>query len=433
MQALKARWLIDGTGNAPIPDAVVLVENSTIRQVGRASEVPIPPDASVVDLQDRTVLPGLIDCHVHFGPETAGHVYGRLFEPAQRKLIRAVVDARNMLEAGYTAARDVAGRDAVYLKQAIEAGDILGPRLMCAGLAITSTGGHEDHPYFPAKWMAEQNVLARIADGPDDCRKAVREQMRLGADLVKILVHLNAPSHTGSHVRLIDEFTEDELVAIVDEAHKLGMKVAAHAHGGPGAKMALHAGVDTIEHGTFLDDEDFAYMVDHGVYLCPTLSITATIAAVGDAHGVNPVLVQASKERLRTRMETMIRAYRAGVKLAAGSDFGLRPFTRHGRNAVELVLMWEAGCAPMDVIVAATKHAAEAIGMGNFIGTLEPGKWADLIATETNPLEDVRALEAVRFVMKGGVIVKALPDIVVSGHDEKGSGRAGAVGIAAHA
>lgn len=433
MQAVKARWLIDGTGKVPIPDAVVLVEDGTIRQVGRASEVPTSPDVSVIDLQDSTVLPGLIDCHVHFGPETAGHVYGRLFEPAQRKLIRAVVDARNMLEAGYTAARDVAGRDAVYLKQAIEAGDIPGPRLMCAGLAITSTGGHEDHSYFPAKWMAVQNVLARVADGPDDCRKAVREQMRLGADLIKILVHLNAPSHSGSHVRLIDEFTQDEIAAIVGEGHKLGMKVAAHAHGGPGAKMALQAGVDTIEHGTFLDDEDFAYMADHGVYLCPTLSITATIAALGDEYGVNPVLVQASKERLRTRMEMIIRAYRAGVKIAAGSDFGLRPFTRHGRNAVELVLMSEAGCPHMDVIVAATKHAADAIGLGNSIGTLEAGKRADLIATDADPLEDIRALEAVRFVMKDGVIVKAPPSVVAApDHVEKGLG-SGAGGVAAHA
>ena len=397
MKALKASRLIDGTGGDVLTDAVVLVDSDKIAAVGRSGQVTIPADAEIIDLGKRTLLPGLIDAHVHFGPEEAGHLYGRMFEPRQRKLIRATVDVRNALAAGFTTMRDVGGRDTIYLRDAIAAGDIPGPRILASGLTITCTGGHEDPRYLPPEWVRQINHLARVASGPDDCREAVREQYRLGADLIKIMA-------TG--LGMLAQFTFEETEALIDEAHKLGMKVAAHAHGGPGLKDALKAGVDTIEHGSFLDDDDLAFMREHNVFLCPTLSIKEKLAQEGPKYGVSEYMVRAGQERRAERLRTFLRAYRLGVKIVMGTDFGLRPFTRHGGNALELELMVKAGCTPMDAIIATTKHGAEALGLGNELGTVQAGKLADLISVSGKPLDRIEDLYQVDFVMKAGAIFR---------------------------
>ncbi|HBY96058.1 MAG: amidohydrolase family protein [Ardenticatenaceae bacterium] len=397
MKALKANRLINGNGNGVLEDAVVLVDGEKIVAVESANKLRIPPDAEVIDLGDRTLLPGLIDAHVHFSPEEAGHLYGRMFEPSQRKLIRATVDARNALAAGFTTMRDVGGRDAIYLRDAIAAGDIPGPRILASGLLITSTGGHEDPRYLTPDWVRQISHLSRVASGPDDCREAVREQYRLGADLIKIM-------STG--LGMLAQFTYKETEALIDEAHKLGMRVASHANGGPGLKDALKAGVDTIEHGTHLDEEDLAFMRAHNIFLCPTLAITEKLIGEGPKYGVAQYMVNAARDREDSRIQSFMKAYRSGVKITTGSDFGLRPFTRHGDNVLELVLMVKAGCAPMDAIVAATKNGAEALGLGDRLGQVQAGKVADLIATRGDPTDRIEDLYQVDFVMKTGAVFR---------------------------
>ncbi|MGQ0572436.1 MAG: metal-dependent hydrolase family protein, partial [Armatimonadota bacterium] len=340
---------------------------------GSARECPIPSDATVLDFPEDTILPGLIDGHVHFAPDNAGHVHARYFEPQQIKLIKAVVDAGRMLDAGFTGARDVGGRNAIFLKRAIDAGEIPGPRMKCSGLAITCTGGHEDPAFLRPEWVQEIANIARVADGADDCRKAVREQMRMGADFIKVLA-------SGLDLNR-DQFTYEELHAIIDESHKLGMRVAGHLNGGASLKKCLKLGIDTVEHGTELDDEDCDLMVRQGTYLCPTMAITEKLIREGPAHGVGEAYVKAATARRSIRIASFLKAYHAGVKIFAGSDYGLRSFTRHGTNAWELELMVEAGCRPLDAIVAATKHAAEAMGIGRTTGTLEKGKLADVIVS----------------------------------------------------
>lgn len=397
MIAISAERILDGRGSKPLEPGVVLVEGEKIVAVGPPQEVTIPSDATVLRFPESTVLPGLIDGHVHFAPEDAGHVYARLFEPAQLKVIKAVVDARRMLEVGYTGARDVGGRDAIFLKRAIDSGEIPGPRMKCAGLTITCTGGHEDSSYLRPEWVRELSVLARVADGPDDCRKAVREQMRLGADFIKVLA-------SGLSLNR-DQFTYEELEAIINEAHKLGMPVAGHLNGGASLKNCLKLRIDTVEHGTDLDDEDIALMVNQGTYLCPTFAITEKLIIEGPKHGVSDQYIKSASVRRSIRTASFQKAYRAGVKIFAGSDYGLRSFTRHGTNAWELELMVQAGCTSSDAIVAATKHAAEAMGNGSTTGTLEKAKLADIIAVAGNPLEDIRRLRDIVLVMKGGQTV----------------------------
>ncbi len=397
MIAIRAGRLIDGRGGLPVEHGIVLVDGNRIVAAGTRREVGIPEDAQVFDFPEDTVLPGLIDGHVHFAPDDAGHVYARQFEPAQVKLIKAVVDARRMLEAGFTSARDVGGRNAIFLKRAIEMGEVPGPRMKCAGLTITCTGGHEDPSFLRPEWVREVSNIARVADGPDDCRKAVREQMRIGADFIKVLA-------SGLELNR-DQFTYEELHAIIDESHKLGMRVAGHLNGGTSLKNCLKLRIDTVEHGTELDDEDCQQMVNQGTYLCPTMAITEKLIREGPAHGVSEMFIRAATARRSTRLASFLRAYRAGVKIFAGTDYGLRSFTRHGTNAWELELMVEAGCKPADAVVAATKHAAEAMGIGTITGTLEKGKLADLIVAPGDPLQDIRRLHGVRFVMKDGQVI----------------------------
>ena len=205
---------------------------------------------------------------------------------------------------------------------------------------------------------------------------------------------------------MLAQFTFEETEALIDEAHKLGMKVAAHANGGPGLKDALKAGVDTIEHGTHLDEEDLAYMYEHSVFLCPTLSITQKLIQEGPQYGVAEYMIKAARDRKGKRIKSFMRAYRSGVKIVMGTDFGLRPFTRHGGNALELELMVKAGCTPMDAIIAATKHGAEALGLGDQLGTVQAGKLADLIAVPGNPLDRIEDMYEVDFVMKAGAIFR---------------------------
>lgn len=400
--AIRCGRLIDGKGGPPIQNAVVLIKGERIESAGTG--VAIPPGARVIDLSRRTVLPGLIDAHTHIllqGDVTAADYEDQILRESQAfRTIRATVAARRALENGFTTLRDLetegAGYADVAVRDAIDRGIIPGPRMQVSTRAMSVTGAYPVLGY-PPEVPVPSGV--QVVDGPDEGRRAVREQIKYGADWIKVYAdrkYFLTPAGTLSST---PTFTLDEMKAIVDEAHRLGHKVAAHAMARPGLQNALAAGVDTIEHGVYLDDESLREMVSHGVYLCPTLYVTEYVAAGRTAAGA-PIW---SKIR-EFHGQSFNRALRAGVKIAFGTDAGGFPWTENA--AKEFPLMTKNGMTPAQAIQAATAVAAELLGWQDRIGSVEAGKYADLVAVDGNPLEDITELQRVRFVMKGGNIFK---------------------------
>ncbi len=406
--AIKGKLLLDGTGGEPLANPVILVEGDTIVAVGPEGKVPVDPQAQVIDLSDKTILPGLMDAHAHLvGLKSMEDLAELIRTPPPLSVLRTTVEARRLLEAGFTSVRTVGGPVAIYLKQGIEEGVVSGPRIMASGRSFIQTSGGGDPWDIPLELMKVAfglgRGLAETVDGPVECRKGVRRRLREGADLIKVLTtgavfsKENPPTRVG--------FTQPEADALVDEAHRLGLKVAAHAHGTDGIRCALLAGVDSIEHGTFLDDECIDLMLKQGTYLVPTFAIFRRMMdTAGEA-----VPEHAMRQGLavhQTHERNFLKAYRAGVKIGCGTDFVGPPPVEHGPNALELVYLAEVGMAPMDVIVSATGGNADLFGLGDKTGTITVGKWADIIASNANPLEDMRSLLDVPFVMKGGEVVK---------------------------
>ena len=403
---LKAARLWDGTGKGMIANGVVVVEGDHIVNSGAASSVKVPAGAKVIDLGDATLLPGFIDAHVH--------LTGRqLEEPgAQEQVtkdfpgmgaILGAAHARSTLMAGFTSVRDVGG-DEFYpmaLRKAIDEGFVPGPRMQAAGYSIGITGGHCDESgYKPG--LFDGSPKTGIADGPEQVRQAVRYMAKYGADVIKTCATggvLSAGDAVG-----VPQYTYEELKAMVDEATKLERHVAAHAHGTEGIKIAVRAGVTSIEHGSFLDDEGARLMVEHGTYLVPTMmagETTERAAKSGLLKGLmaEKALAAAAAMRLATP-----RAKKYGVKIALGTDAGVGA---HGRNAHEfwLLVNW-GGLSPEEALTAGTRTAAELLGWSKRVGTIEAGKWADIVAVPGDPIKDISATERVAFVMKGGVIYK---------------------------
>jgi imidazolonepropionase-like amidohydrolase len=406
--AIKGKLLLDGTGGEPIPNPVILVEGDTIVAVGSEGDVPVDPKAQVIDLSDKTILPGLMDAHIHLvGLKSMEDLIELIRTPPPLSVLRTTVEARRLLEAGFTAVRTVGGPVAMYLKQAIEEGVVSGPRIMDSGRSFIQTSGGGDPWDIPLELMQMAaglgRGLAETVDGPVECRKGVRRRLREGADLIKILTtgavfsKENPPTRVG--------FTQPEVDALVDEAHRLGLKVAAHAHGTEGIRSALLAGVDSIEHGTYLDDECIDLMLKQGTYLVPTFAIFRRVMDTA-GEDVPEYAMRQGLEVHETHERNFLKAYRAGVKIGCGTDFVGPPPVEHGPNALELVYLVEVGMAPMDVIVSATSGNADLLGLGEKTGTINTGKWADIIAVDGNPLEDMRTLLDVAFVMKGGETVK---------------------------
>ncbi len=393
--------LIDGTGGPVVEDAIVVVRQGKIASVGAAA----PPDLQVFDVTGHTVMPGLIDGHVHLrssaAPGRAGDYMWQATTFIEEQTLHCAGNARIALESGVTTVRDMAGgRPEVATKHAIDDGILPGARVVAAGF-VGMTAGHGDM-FCPA------GITPRYwpeADGVDECRKLVRVHARDGVDLIKVCTSGGVLS-TGDRNEWRN-YTMEETLAIVDEAHALGMKVAAHAHTKAGIAQALRAGVDTIEHGSSLDEELIEMMLEAGVMLCPTLSITTFLVEHGAEAGIAAESLQKTYDLRERSLEGHRAAHAAGVPIFMGTDSSAA--YRFGRHAGELRLMEERiGLSPMEAVVAATANAARALGVGDRLGTVAPGMVADLMVVAGNPLEDLAVLEdpgKVRAVIQAGEVM----------------------------
>lgn len=403
--AIRCGKLLAEPGQPVIADAVVIVRNGLVERVERVG-AQIPQDAQILDLSDSFVLPGLIDCHVHLSMEFTADVRLRNLEESDAdRTVRALENAHKTLMAGFTTVRDVgSGGDAVFaIRDAIAAGRVHGPRILASGEAMTPTGGHgDDTNGFRDDLLAIPTPVNGVVDGADAGRRAVRHQVKRGADCIKLTATGGVLSNIGAGTE--QQLFEDELVAIVETAHMLGKRVAAHAHGVRGIKAAVRAGVDSIEHGTFLDDEAIALMKERGTYLVPTIIAGKTVEANAAVPGYYSAAVAAKARTVGPVIhEAFGRAHRGGVRIAFGTDAGV---CAHGVNAKEFVYMTEAGMSASDAIVSATLNAADLCGLSGTVGAIGPGMAADLIATRDSPIDDINALQDVRFVMRAGVVVK---------------------------
>ncbi|MFL6248702.1 MAG: amidohydrolase family protein [Thermoanaerobaculia bacterium] len=397
--AVKAARLFDGTSDRVITNAVVIVAGSRIQSVGG----PVPAGAEVIDLGDVTLLPGFIDAHTHLSSESGENYYRDYFEgmmrhPAEQAL-QATAYARRTIEAGVTTVRDVGSSDYVdvALRNAIAKGTIVGPRMLVAVHAISATGGHGDSDAIPpSRGVPQLGPIDGICNGADACRAAVRYQIKYGADVIKAMpsggvLSLNDPVDT-------PQLTADEMNAIVDEAHQWGRRVAAHCHGDAAAKIAIAAGVNSIEHGTFLQPDTLALMRDKGIYLVPTLLAGETVK--GKLESFPASIATKAKAAIASRDALFRNAMKSGVKIAFGTDSAV---SVHGTNAREFALMTSLGMSPA---AALRTTATSAALLGVDAGTIVAGKFADIVAVPGNPLDDITATERVSFVMKEGVIVK---------------------------
>ena len=397
--AIRAGRLIDGKGGAPISNAVILIEGERITAVGAG--LAIPRDARVIDLGAATVLPGLIDCHTHVTSQPSNY-YEDLFRKTPIDVaITAHVFAKRTLDAGFTTIRDVGAGEFidVALRNAIDRGEIAGPRMQSATLTVGSTGGHGDITGFSPYLKFGQ--FSGIADGVDEIRKLIRFEIKHGADLIKLIAGAGVLSEEESVGA--PQFSQEEMNAVVQEAAMWGRKVAAHAHGAEAIKRALRAGVASIEHASFIDDEGLRLAKEHGTYLVMDIYNDDYILAEYKRLGYPDKILE--KERLvgRTQRENFRKAARAGAKLAFGSDAGVYP---HGWNGKQFAKMVEWGLTPLQAIQAATANAADLLGWADRVGQLTPGRFADVVAVSGDPLRDVTELERVKFVMKGGIVYR---------------------------
>jgi imidazolonepropionase-like amidohydrolase len=400
---IKAGRLIDTSGGRVLVDQHIVIENDRIKRVGLAREVAPPPGALLIDLSGATVLPGLIDAHTHVllqGDLTEADYDEQLLkESIPYRTIRATVAAKTALEHGFTAIRDLETEGAMYadvdLKRAIDRGIVPGPRMFVATRALSATG---TYPLLGYSWQLQMPEGVQIVDGPDEIRKAVRQQVKYGADWIKFYADRQYYLE-GGKLRSKVNFTPEEIRAIVAEAHRLDRRVAAHAMGRDGIVAALEAGVDSIEHGDGLDQEAIDLMVARGVYWCPTIFFYVYVAE-GRAAGGAPVW----KEMVELKRQAFALAVRKGVKIAYGTDAGGYPWTEN--QPQEFAFMVRYGQTPMQAIQSATTVAAELLQAQRDLGTVEPGKLADIIAVSGDPLNQISELEHVKFVMKGGKVVR---------------------------
>jgi imidazolonepropionase-like amidohydrolase len=396
--AIRAARLIDGRGGAPVANPVVLIEGERITAVGAGLR--IPEGTPVIDLRGMTLLPGFIDAHTHITGQPTNYYEDNFRRSPIDAAVLAHIYAKRTLDAGFTTVRDVGSAEFVdvALRKAIDRGDVEGPRIVAATLAVGSTGGHADLSGFSP--YLEFNTFSGIADGEDEIRKLIRTEIKRGADVIKLVAGAGVLSEEESVGA--PQFSQEEMNAAVEEAAMWHRRVAAHAHGTEAIKRAIKAGVASVEHASFIDDEGIRMAKERGTYLVMDIYNDDYILAEYGRLGYPEKILE--KERLvgRTQRESFRRAVQAGVKIAFGTDAGVYP---HGWNGKQFVKMVEWGMTPMQAIQAATVSAADLLGRGDQVGAVAPKLYADLVAVEGDPLKDISELERVRWVMKGGKVI----------------------------
>jgi imidazolonepropionase-like amidohydrolase len=410
---LKAARMFDGKSKALVQNGVVIVHGDKIVDVG--SNLPVPARARVIDLGDATLSPGFMDAHTHLTLDFSGNFNERRLKEldlnVSEQAIKATTYARATVEAGFTTVRDLGSRFVgsrefvdVALRNSINKGVVVGPRMLVATKGIGATGGHFDPTsgFRDLLFGREPDASEGIADGPDEIRKAVRFEVKNGADVIKAAV-------SGGVLSLADEvdtpqLTPAEMAALVDESHRLRKKVAVHCHGDQAAREAIEAGVDSIEHGSFMKPETLAMMKKKGTFLTPTLMATEWI--MGKIDNYPPALQAKAKAAAAARSEMFRNAVKMGVKISLGTDAAVFP---HGQNAKEFKLMVDLGMAPIEALKAGTSNDAELFGIAQKVGTLEKGKLADVIAMPGDPTADITATERILFVMREGKIIRNGP------------------------
>jgi imidazolonepropionase-like amidohydrolase len=396
---LKAGTLLNPLDGSLRRDAVITIDGERITAVGD-SRTPIPPGSEVIDLSDSFVLPGLMDMHTHIIGHLDSYYFANYFQSPYRAVIGGVVNAARTLAAGFTTVRNVGAPDFqdIALRDSINAGEIPGPRMAASGPSLGITGGHCDNNSLNHTFEERSDG---VADGPWEVRIAVRENVKYGADFIKfcatggVFSKGTIPGQT--------QYTLEEMQSLVDEAHMHGRKVAAHAHGTDGIKRAISAGVDSVEHASYLDDEAIEMALANGTWLSMDIYNTEYTLAEGKANGIPEENLAKDRAVGIAQRESFTRAVEAGVNMVYGTDSGVYP---HGDNGKQLAYMVQFGMTPLQAIQSATVNAATLLGWNDRVGQIAPGFFADLIAVKGDPLEDIRLLEQVGFVMKGGVVYK---------------------------
>lgn len=397
---IRAGRVLDVKSGNMLTNQAIVIEGDKIVRIGAASNAKADANSQTIDLPNATVLPGLIDSHTHltFAPKDLG--YESLGISIPREALKGAHNARVTLEAGFTTVRNVGagGYSDIALRDAINDGDVPGPRMLVSGPPMGITGGHCDENLLAPEY--HWSGLG-VADGVDAVRHKVRENIKYGADLIKICA-------TGGVMSKGDDpnasqYTREEMKAIVEEAHRLGRKVAAHAHGAEGVSWASEAGVDSIEHGHLMDDDSIATLKKNGTYIVPTLYLMDWNRENLSKRNAPDFVVRKMQSVSAVGQNNLKKAFAAGVKVAFGTDAAVYP---HGLNAHEFAVYVRLGMTPLQAIQTATINASDLLGWSAKVGTIEPGKWADLIAVDGDPLKDVTTLEQVKFVMKGGEVIK---------------------------
>ncbi len=402
---IHAGRLIDGQGDAALIEMTIVIDNGKITKIVRGYQKPADGE-TLIDLKEFTVLPGLMDMHTHLMSQHSKDSYTeRFFMEESDYALRSTVYARVTLMAGFTTVRELGdnGINSVSLRKAITEGWVVGPRIFTAGKSLATTGGHADPTNgLRGDYRRDATPLEGVVNGPDDAKKAVRQRYKDGADLIKLTATGGVLSLAASGQN--PQFTDEELKAIVETAKDYNMAIAVHAHGAEGMKRAVLAGVDSIEHGTYMTDEIMQLMKERGTFWVPTNMAGEWVAMKSQEPGYFPEVVRPKAAAIGPAIkQTFARAYKAGVKIAFGTDSGVSP---HGENAHEFELMVEGGMPPMEAIQAATRTASQLLRVEDRLGTLEAGKLADVIAVKGNPLDDIKVMKDVVFVMKEGEVFK---------------------------
>jgi imidazolonepropionase-like amidohydrolase len=400
MHVFECGTLFTGEGE-PISDGRLLVADGRIEAAGPRESVSVPEEVEETsDYSDETVIPGLIDAHVHLTGGRSMNPLTAVTESTELGAVRATADLRKLLAAGFTTVRDVGSGTGIALREGVESGDVPGPRVRSSGRSISQTGGHGDLHMLPYEVANSEHGLSVLADGPAECRKAARERIRNGADLLKIMTTGGVLSEKDAPDQ--SQFTDAEIQAFTEEAHRVGIPVASHAQGAPGVKAALRNGVDTIEHGFYLDEECFDLFVETGATFVPTLAIMHRLVTEGAEHGVPEYGLAKARNAREAHFDATRRAYEEGIPIALGTDFIGPELVPHGMNALEAELfVEEIGMTEREAIEAGTRVAARTVADDD-LGTLTAGNRADFLVFSGDPFADVSVLSEPDAVYKGG-------------------------------